>query len=170
MIQWISEESLTSAFDLDFSELEYKNRTFSQSAKMLNELIKGLETIYRQFILGQSIVIIVSSLEAFLSGIFSHCLMQKFPTKFTAQLDEITGRYNFQNWGNTIVGYRTFLNIDLGEGGNFSSRITMLQQKRHVLIHQAGVIDRRAVKQLNLRNEVVGKNINITEQEVRERA
>jgi hypothetical protein len=162
-----SEESLTSAFDLDFSELEYKNRTFSQSAKMLNESIKGLETIYRQFILGQSIVIIVSSLEAFLSGIFSHCLMQNFQQNSLA-VNEITGRYNFQNWGNTVVGYRTFLNIDLGEGGNFSSRITMLQQKRHVLIHQAGVIDKRAVKQLNLPNEVVGKNINITEQEVRE--
>ena len=162
-----SDESLTAAFDLDFSELEYKNRTFSQSAKKLNESIKGLKNIYKQFILGQSTVIIVSSLEAFLSGIFSYCLMQKFQQNSRA-VDEITGRYNFQNWGNSVVGFRTFLNIDLGEGGNFSSKITILQQKRHVLIHQSGVIDKRAAKNLNLTNEVVGKSLNITEQEVRE--
>jgi hypothetical protein len=162
-----SDESLTSAFDLDFSELDHMNRSFSQKAKNLKNSIMDLESIYKQFILSQSIVIIVSSLEVFLSGVFSYCLMKKFQQNSRA-VDKITDRYNFQNWGNTVDGYQTFLNIDLGKDESFKSKIIKLQQNRHVLVRQSGIIDKRVIKTLNLPEKAIGKKLNFTEKEIKD--
>lgn len=160
-----AEDDLISAFDKEFSELEYLSRDFSSSLNKLTDSLNKLSDIYDQSILEYTIVIMVSSLEVFLSNTFTLCLKAKFQQNDRA-VSEIRSRYNFQNWGSSVEAYQTFLGVDFSTLKEFSSAITILQQKRHIIIHQSGVVDVKAAKYLNLPASAIGTRINIAEVDV----
>ena len=98
---------------------------------------------------------------------FVLCLKTKFQQNDRAVF-EIRSRYNFQNWGSTVEAYQTFISIDFATLKGIGSAITILQQKRHILIHQSGIIDAKAAKYLNLPARVIGTHLMVTEEDVRD--
>lgn len=164
---WDASEVITSALDLVFSRLEYETSEFAQQVHELDRSINELSRIYKQFVLSQAVVILVSSLEVYLSAVFTSCLSGRLSLNDRA-ISGICSRYNFQNWGSSVDAFRTFLEMELCPQGIDSSHIIALQQKRHVLVHQMGIIDERAVRQLKLSPSLVGKHLEIRQSEVLE--
>jgi hypothetical protein len=162
---WDTSEVVTSSLDLSFSELEYETGEFSERVQQLDESINQLNQIYERFVLSQAIVMLVGSLEVYLSTVFACCLSGILNLNDRA-ISKISGRYNFQNWGDSVDAFRTFLEIELCPEGDNGHKIAALQQKRHVLVHRMGVIDERAACQLNLPARLIGKRLRIEHSEV----
>jgi len=163
---WDSSEIITSSLDLGFSELEHRARELDDSAKQLDGSINELKRIYEQSVLPQAVVMLVGSLEVYLSTVFVSCLSAKLDLSERA-ISSIRERYNFQNWGDSVDAFRTFLGIELCPQDVGGSKIVGLQQRRHVLVHRLGVIDERAARQLNSPS-LVGKRLKIKQSEVME--
>lgn len=150
---------------LSFSKLEYDTSEFAERVSRLNEAIGELNQIYEQFVLPQVIVMLVGSLEMHLSAVFVSCLSSKFGLNDRA-ISRIRSRHNFQNWGDSVDAFRTFLAIELCPPEVDGSEIVALQQERHVIVHQMGIIDERAVRQLNLSPSLIGRRLEIKQSEV----
>jgi hypothetical protein len=161
---WDTSGVLTSSMDLEFAELEYHAHELDESAKQLDESINELKQIYEQFVLSQAVVMLVSSLEVYLSTVFESCLSAKLDLGERA-ISNIRGGYNFQNWGDSVDAFRTFLGIELCPQDISGSKIVGLQHRRHVLVHRMGIIDERAARQLNS-PAMVGKRLKIDRFEV----
>lgn len=164
---WDTSEVITSSLDLSFSELEYETSEFAERVSRLNEAIGELNRIYEQFVLSQVIVMLVGLLEMHLSTVFVSCLSSKLDLNDRA-ISKIRSRYNFQNWGDSVDAFRTFLGIELCPQESDGSKIVALQQERHVIVHQMGVIDERAGRQLNLSPSLIGRRLEIKPPEVLE--
>jgi hypothetical protein len=162
---WDSSEALTASLDLAFSALDYETSEFVKRVSHLDQAIGQLEDLYQQFVLGQVVVMLVGSLEIFLSAVFKSCLEQKLDLNQRA-ISSIMSRYNFQNWGSSTDAFRTFFEIELCPEGVDSSTISTLQQKRHVLVHRLGELDKRAVSQLGLQPSSAGRRLTIELAEV----
>jgi hypothetical protein len=125
------------------------------------------ESIYKQFVLPQLVVMLVGSLEVYLTTVFRSYMAAKIDLKERAIAD-ISNRYNFQNWGSSVDAFRTYLDMELCPSGLESGKVMALQQKRHVVVHRLGILDERAVKQLALDPSFIGKRLVVQASEVRE--
>jgi len=162
---WDTSEVITSSLDWSFAELDYETSEYSDRVHQLDESISQLNQIYEQFVLPQAVVMLVGSLEVYLSTVFASCLSDMLGLNDRA-VSKISGRYNFQNWGDSVDAFRTFLDIELCPEGVNSSEVVGLQQIRHVLVHRLGVVDERAARQLNLPLSSVGKDLKVKYSEV----
>jgi hypothetical protein len=164
---WDTAEVITSSLDWSFAELDYETGEFSDRVHQLDESLSRLNQIYEQFVLPQAVVMLVSSLEVYLSTVFSCCLFDMLCLNDRA-VSKISSRYNFQNWGDSVDAFRTFLGIELCPEGVNSSEVVGLQQRRHVLVHRTGMIDERAVHQLSLPLSSIGERLRIKYSDVME--
>lgn len=162
-----SSEVITSGLDLEFSKLEFDSAEFSKRVDQLGQSLSSLSSIYEEFVLCQAIVMLVSSLELYLSTMFSVGLHERYPLGERA-IVEIVSRYNFQNWGNAVEAYRNFLGIELCSRNEDGVCVTLLQQKRHLLVHQLGIIDQRGARSLGLSVAAIGQPLRVKEADVRD--
>jgi hypothetical protein len=153
------------SLDQGFSELEQDAEDLLAQIHKLDQSVGELGQIYKELVLPQTIVILVSSLEVYLSTVFTLHLSSRLSLKDSA-VSEIRRRYNFQNWGDVVKAYREFVDIELPPDGIEGSEIQALLQKRHVIVHQRGVIDRRAIDQLRLPSSSLGEHLTFEHTEV----
>lgn len=163
---WGTEDGWT-ALDQGFSELEQNASKLMQQVDALDRSIGELDRIYTECILPQALVMLVGSLEVYLSTVFVSCLSSRSGLGDRA-ISETRSRYNFQNWGQTVEAYRVFLGIELGSEVVDSTKIHALLQRRHVIVHQRGTIDVRAIRSLKLLPSAVGERLRIKQSEVLE--
>jgi hypothetical protein len=164
---WDVSEVITSSMDLVFSELEFETSVFSEQVDELDKSIQELARIYQQFVLAHALVMLVSSLEVYLSTVFRVCLSEKLNLNERAIL-QIVSQFNFQNWGSSVNAFRTFLEIELCPQEIDGSQIDALLTKRHVLVHRMGMVDERAIRQLNLPAIEIGERLRIKPSDVME--
>ena len=164
---WDTSEVITSSLDLTFSQLEYETGEFSERVKDLAESFDRLRHAYEEFVVSQGLIMLVSMLEVYLSTVFTSCLEERFGFGDRG-ISRIESRCNFQNWGDSVDAYRSFLGMELCPPGVSNSDVVALQQKRHVLVHQLGQIDLRAVRQLGLSPSMAGERLRIERSEVTE--
>ena len=155
---WDSAEALTASLDLTFSALDLETNEFVKSVTLLDESISKLHRIHDQFVLPQLIVLLVGSLEVYLSMLFESLLSERLGVQQRA-ISKIASRYNFQNWGSSVDAFQTFLELELCPEDVDSSAIIALQQDRHVLVHRMGIVDERAARQLKLDASFIGKRL-----------
>jgi len=157
---WDTAEVITSSLDWSFAELNYEASEFSDRVQQLDDSLSRLNQIYEQFVLPQAVVMLVGSLEVYLSTVFSCCLFDMLRLNHRA-VSKISNRYNFQNWGDSVDAFRTFLGIELCPEGINNSEVVGLQQRRHVFVHRTGIIDERAAHQLSLPLSSIGERLTV---------
>lgn len=148
------------SLDEGFTELEQKMGAFSDDIEQLDQSIGELDQIHRRFVLPQILVMLVSSLEVFLSTMFELGLSSRSNLDSRA-IGEIRRGQSFQNWGRAVKAYSTFLGMDPCPEGVENSEVQALIQKRHVIVHQMGIVDGRALQDLRLPSTAVGKRLGI---------
>lgn len=160
-----SSEVLTSALDWTFSELEYETDQFTQRARRLADSVDELRQIHEEFVLSQALVMLVSSLEIYLESVFRTCLSLRLDLDRSAA-SQIMRLYNFQNWGDAVNAYRSFLDVELCPDTIGGGEIHAMLQRRHVLVHRMGLIDERAIRQLQLPESSLGTQLKVTSADV----
>jgi hypothetical protein len=163
---WDSSEVITSALDLVFSELEAEQDDFQDEVDKLNSSLKLMQRNYKEFILPQGIVLLVSSLELFLATIFKNLLRAKLRGVNEYAVNNICRGVNFQNWGSTIDAYRTFLDIDFNKSSINRRMIVEIQQERHIIVHRRGLLDEKSLKLLGVSKKQVGRRLKFSEDSI----
>lgn len=164
---WDSSEAITASLDLTFSELEFETSRFSRRVDQLDESLGKLAGIYAHFVLSQALVMLVSSLEVYLTRVFRSCLSDKRGLNERA-IRTIMERYNFQNWGSSVDAFQTFFEVDLVPEGVNGATIERILQKRHVFVHQMGTIDEKAARKMGLHETEIGKHLKVSSAEILE--
>lgn len=158
-------ETTTTQFDGLYADADDEIATLQHALSGLRGAMNDLQTIYSSFMLPQAIVMLVSSLEAFLSTTFDICVeerLQKAGLHTSGAKKVIVEQYNFQNWGTSVKAYREILGIELAPATLDSGLIEQIQQIRHILVHRAGIVDERAVRHLRLEEAQLGRRLVVT--------
>lgn len=154
--------SITAAYDLKFSELEYEMEGFGEKIDNLENGFSELENLYRQKILGQSIILLVSAFETFLSSAYITILQMK---NVKGSFDTQESR-SFQNWNKAVYLYNQVLGIKLLDAGIDYEIISDMIQQRHLLVHNIGKMDEKYIEKKRIQRDLIGSPLSFEEKSI----